>query len=94
METVTPVTLEVALAVQQELQITMVPLFQFAMFYNLDYECNALPPMTVNGPVHCNANIYLTPVNSLTFYNDVTCVGHINTTPKSGNTCGNPAKLL
>lgn len=81
-------------AVQQQIQLSTIPLFQFAMFYNLDYECNALPNITVTGPVHCNANIYLTPVNTLTFNSDVTATGTIYTTPKSGNGCGNPAGTI
>ena len=65
--------LPVKAAVEQQVQLTLIPIFQFAMFYNLDYECNALPVMNVTGPVHCNGDIYLTPINTLTFSNDVTC---------------------
>ena len=72
-------------AVQQRLQLSTIPLYQFAIFYNLDLECNALPLMTVTGPVHCNANVYLTPVNGLTFNSDLTCSGTIQLTPKPGN---------
>src|SRR5258706_1441463 len=81
-------------AVVQQLQVSTIPLFQFAMFFNLDFECNALPNITVTGPVHCNANIYLTPVNTLTFNSDVTAAGTINTSPKAGNGCGNPAGTI
>ena len=58
------------------------------MFYNLDYECNALPNMVVTGPVHCNGDIYLTPINSLTFNSDVTCTKTIYRSPKTGNGVG------
>jgi hypothetical protein len=75
-------------AVQQQIQLTTIPLFQYAMFFNMDYECNALPPMSISGPVHCNGNMYLTPVATLTFNNDATCTKTILFTPKPGNTLG------
>lgn len=75
-------------AVKQEVLSSLIPIFQFAMFYNLDYECSALPLMTVNGPVHCNGNIHLTPWNGLTFRTNITATKQILRSPKSGNTKG------
>lgn len=72
-------------AVQQQLEMCTIPLYQCASFWNLDFECNALPPITVSGPVHCNGTMYLTPVAALTFNNDVTVAGKILMTPKPGN---------
>jgi len=72
-------------SVEQQVQVSLIPLYQFAMFYNLDYECTALPPMTVNGPVHCNGDMYLTPHTGLTFNNDVTCSKKILRSAKPGN---------
>jgi hypothetical protein len=72
-------------AVEQQVQVSIIPLYQFAMFYNLDYECTALPAMMVNGTVHCNGDMYLAPHTSLTFNNDVTCTKKIYRTSKQGN---------
>jgi hypothetical protein len=64
-------------AVQQDIELTTIPLFQFAIFYNLDLEINPGPVMTVTGPVHGNGNIYLQPQNVLTFKSDTTAAGTI-----------------
>jgi len=72
-------------AVEQQVQVSLIPLYQFAMFYNLDYECTALPLMTVNGPVHCNGDVYLTPHTGLTFNNDLTSSKKILRSAKTGN---------
>jgi hypothetical protein len=37
----------------------LVPLFQFAAFYNKDLEILPGPPMTLSGPVHTNGELYL-----------------------------------
>ncbi len=39
----------------------VIPLFQFAIFYNGDLELNPTSGMQVNGWVHSNANMYLQP---------------------------------
>lgn len=72
-------------SVEQQVQVSLIPLYQFAMFYNMDYECTALPLMTVNGPVHCNGDMYLTPHTGLTFNTNVTCTKKILRTAKPGN---------
>lgn len=64
-------------AVRQDIDLTTIPLFQFAIFYNLDLEINPGPVMTVTGPVHGNGNIYLQPQNVLTFNSDTTAAGDI-----------------
>jgi hypothetical protein len=64
-------------AVRQDLEMATIPLFQFAIFYNMDLEINPGAAMTVNGPVHANTNIYLQPQATLTFQSDVTSAGYI-----------------
>ena len=44
--------------VWQELWFGTIPVFQFAIFYNLDCEINPGAAMTINGRVHSNQNIY------------------------------------
>ena len=51
-------------AVQQVIQLANVPLFQFAIFYNMDMELNPGASMTVNGRVHSNNNIWTTGAGS------------------------------
>lgn len=43
--------------VEQTLQINMVPLFQFAIFYNGDLEFSPGADMVISGPVHANGNL-------------------------------------
>ena len=61
--------------VSQSVQFAIIPLFQFAIFYNLDMEINPGAPMTINGHVHSNDNIWATGSGSgssvLTFANEV-----------------------
>ena len=64
-------------ALRQDVEVAMIPLFQFAIFYNLDLEINPGPPMAVTGPVHCNKTIYLRPGDELRFKSDVTAVGSL-----------------
>jgi hypothetical protein len=68
-------------SVYQDIELTRIPIFQYAIFYNIPLEFTPLPPMTVTGPVHCNTNIYMNPAGVLTFNNDVTSSGTIITGP-------------
>ena len=42
---------------EQDMQLTMLPLFQFAIFYNMDLEISPGSNMTITGPVHANGNL-------------------------------------
>ena len=64
-------------SVYQDLEFTRIPIFQFAVFYNVPLEVHPGADMMVTGPVHCNTNIYLTPGAALTFNGDVTSSGTI-----------------
>ena len=72
-------------AVNQDVQVASIPLFQFAIFYGLDLEVNTMTTMNVNGRVHCNGTIYTYPSATLTFKSDVTSVGKIIKTRKPGD---------
>ncbi len=50
----------------------LVPLFQFAVFYNKDLEILPGPAMTLSGPVHTNGDLYLNAGNSLSILGQVT----------------------
>jgi len=41
---------------EQNLEVAMMPLFQFAIFYNMDLEFGPGPNMTISGPVHTNGD--------------------------------------
>jgi hypothetical protein len=59
-------------AIQQDVQLAVVPVFQFTIFYNMDMEICPGPNMTVKGRVHSNGNLYAQPQAQLTFQGDVT----------------------
>ena len=55
----------------QDIDVATIPLFQFAIFYNVELEINPGPAMTVTGPVHGNTNLYISPGNVLSFQSPV-----------------------
>jgi len=75
----------VAGAVQQDVQLALIPIFQFAIFYNLDLEINPGASMTIDGRTHGNVNLYLQPAAPLTFKGDVTSAGEIIPNKKPGD---------
>jgi hypothetical protein len=60
---------------QMDFNSRVIPLFQFAAFYEKDLEINPSPNMSLNGPVHTNANLYMAPGNDLLLEGQVTSVG-------------------
>jgi hypothetical protein len=68
---------DITTAVKQDFQLAAIPVFQFAIFYNMELEINPGPPMIVTGKVHGNSDLYLAPVSGLTFQDSVTAVGNI-----------------
>jgi hypothetical protein len=56
------------------------PLFQFAVFYNLDLEANPGGASYINGDVWCNGNLWTSPAGPLTFGGQVGATGQINYT--------------
>lgn len=61
---------------RQDLEVSTMPLYQFAMFYNMDMEFGPGPNMTISGPVHTNgdfiARIQTGFANTLRFTDRVT----------------------
>lgn len=60
--------------VLQELQLTGIPIFQFAMYSSDDMEISCGEPFTVTGRVHSNNHLYVEPDSLLTFESGVTAV--------------------
>jgi hypothetical protein len=59
-------------AVRQDVQLASIPIFQFAIFYNMDLEVNPGPNMNVTGRVHSNGKIYNQPQATLNYMSHVT----------------------
>lgn len=63
--------------VLQQIQLTRIPVFQFAMYSAGDMEISCGEPFTITGRVHSNAQLYIEPDNLMTFQSNVTAVGDI-----------------
>jgi hypothetical protein len=74
-------------AVEQDVQLASIPVFQFAIFYSVDLEINPGANMNVTGRVHSNADLFTEPQGSvsLQFQGDVTSVGQIYAHKKTGD---------
>jgi hypothetical protein len=64
-------------AVQQDIQLASIPVFQFAIFFNSLLEFVNAAPLTVRGRVHANSNIFLGSPSSLALNENVTATGTI-----------------
>jgi Tfp pilus assembly protein PilX len=63
--------------VSQTFEAALVPIFQFAVFYNNDLEIAPGPAMTLGGRVHTNGDLWLQSDNSLSMDSYVTSAGHV-----------------
>jgi hypothetical protein len=73
--TATPTTgPDVPATVTETIDFAFIPLFQFAIFYNVNLEIDPGGTMTISGPVYCNAGIW-TGSDTLTFSSTVSAVG-------------------
>ena len=75
-------------AVQQDIQLYGIPVFQFAIFYNGLLEFTWCAPFIVNGRTHSNTNIYDGSSADLTFNSTVTSAGTISKPAWFGKTPG------
>jgi len=73
--------------VELQLQVkdALIPLFQFAVFYEYDLEIDNLPIMTLGGRVHTNHDMYLNTLSSLYLDSYVTAAGSIYHGTKAGS---------
>ena len=55
----------------------LVPLFQFAAFYNKDLEIAPGPAMTLSGPVHTNGDLFLNANATLGITGQITTAGNL-----------------
>ena len=69
---------------QEDVLLGLVPITQYAIFYNGLLEFSTCATMTVNGRVHANASIYTGTSASLTFNGTVTSTGTISSPAWNG----------
>jgi hypothetical protein len=67
----------IAATVGQQINLGVIPIFQFAIFYQPTLEINPGSAMTIGGLVHGNTNIYIDPSGALTFSNSISASGTI-----------------
>jgi hypothetical protein len=75
-------------AVQEDVELDSIPIFQFAIFYNHLLEFTWCAPMTVNGRTHANDNIFVGSSADLSFNSTVTTTGGIYKTNWDGHAVG------
>jgi hypothetical protein len=63
--------------VLQEIKLTRIPIFQFAMYSSGKMEISCGQPFQITGKVHANDTLYVEPSSDLTFQSDVSAVGSI-----------------
>src|SRR5664280_445999 len=74
--------------VSQSIQLTSIPIYQYAIFYCLDLEINPGAPMVVTGKTHGNADLFLAPSSSLEFADTVSYVGQVNLSRSTNDPTG------
>jgi hypothetical protein len=62
---------------QMDFSSRLIPIFQFAAYYDGDLEISSSTDMSLDGPVHTNSNLRLAPGGLLTFNGKVTSSGQI-----------------
>jgi hypothetical protein len=53
--------------VSQHVMLCAIPVFQYAVFYNMDLDFSPGSALTMNGKVHCNGTIWMYPQATATF---------------------------
>ncbi len=76
---------QITSAVQQDIQLNAIPVFQFAIFYDGLLEFTWAAPMTVNGRVHANSNIYVGTAWTNVFNSTVTMSGNLQSPAWDGH---------
>ncbi len=71
----------------------IIPIFQFAIFYEYDLEVTPGPSMTISGRVHSNSDIYIDINDTLTIDAAVTAAGDIWNYRYDGSTYGGTERI-
>jgi hypothetical protein len=67
------------------IQDALIPLYQFAVFYQNDLELSPIGAMTLNGRVHSNGDIYVQSNSGISLISYLTAAGNIYHGPKPGS---------
>ena len=78
-------TYSITNACQLDVDLDLIPVFQFAIFYNSLLEFTWCAPLTVNGRTHANGGIYTGSTCQLTFNSLVTDTGTISSPAWDGH---------
>jgi hypothetical protein len=80
----------------QEVQDALIPLFQFAVFYEADLEIYPGPDMTLGGRVHSNTDMYLGTHATLSIDSYTTAAGNLyyGRKPGSGQSLGTEGNIM
>ena len=78
-------TYNITNACQLDVDMDLIPVFQFAIFYNGLLEFTWCAPLTVNGRTHANGSIYTGSTSLLTFNSLVTDTGTISSPAWDGH---------
>jgi hypothetical protein len=62
---------------QMDFKSQIIPLFQFAAFYDRDLELNSTAPMKLTGRIHTNANLYVQPTPLISTSQDIDFLGKV-----------------
>jgi hypothetical protein len=79
-------TYSITNACQLDVDLDLIPVFQFAIFYNSLLEFTWCAPLTVNGRTHANGSVYTGSTCQLTFNSLVTDTGTISSPAWDGHT--------
>ncbi|WP_404784631.1 hypothetical protein [Altericista sp. CCNU0014] len=71
----------------------LIPLFQFAAFYDQDMDTSLPPNMTLSGPVHSNNDLYLNAFGNLTIKGQVTTANKLYRGLKDENKCSGTVNI-
>lgn len=78
----------------------LVPMFQFAAFYDKDLEILNGPPLILSGPIHVNGDLYLNAGSNQKDLGEITVAvrddgtgGNLHRGRKNSNTCGGTVKV-
>lgn len=85
---------EVTGAVQVDVLAALVPITQWAIFYNGLLEFSSCATMTVNGPVHANGAVYTGSDSQLTLNGTVTTTGKQTAPPNNGDSSWSKAAVF
>lgn len=72
----------------------LVPMFQFAAFFNKDLEILPGPNMLLTGPVHANGDLYLNSENTLSMNSQITASGTIYRGRKNTSVCNGTVRAM